>query len=297
MSASVEALNKAARPKLKKQSQVLETLKRLCKNRAAMIGLIILLVEIFIAIFGRWLMPYEYNTMDFTNACAAPSFAHPMGTDDFGRDILSRILFGTRYSLGLGFLGIVTSMIIGVIIGSIVGYFGGLTDSIIMRVVDIFQSIPGILLSIAISSSLGSGFINTVLALSFSHIPSNVRLLRGSILNIRKMEYLEAADAINCSKFRTIVSHILPNSFAPMIVQGTMSIASIIMSAASLSYIGLGILPPTPEWGAMLAGSRNFIRDYPFMVIFPGLAIAITVLSLNMLGDGLRDALDPKLKD
>lgn len=294
---TTETMNRAARPKLKKQSQVLEVLKRLSQNRLAMLGLIILLIEVFVAIFGPLLMPYGYNDMDFTNMCAAPSATHLMGTDDLGRDIFSRILYGTRYSLGLGFLGIVLSMVIGVIIGAIVGYFGGLADNIIMRVVDIFQAIPGILLSIAISSALGGGFLNTVLALSLSQIPSNIRLLRGSILNIRKMEYLEAADAINCSKFRTIVSHVLPNSFSPMIVQGTMSIARIIMSAASLSYIGLGILPPTPEWGAMLAGSRNFIRDYPFMVIFPGLAIAITVLSLNMLGDGLRDALDPKLKE
>ena len=290
-------MNKAARPKLKKQSQFLEIMKRLSKNRLAMLGLTILLIEVVVAIIGPLVMPYGYNDMDFTSMCAPPSAAHLMGTDDLGRDIFSRILYGTRYSLGLGFLGIVMSMIFGVIIGAIVGYFGGLADTIIMRIVDVFQSIPGILLSIAISSSLGGGFFNTVLALSFSQIPSNIRLLRGSILNIRKMEYLEAADAINCSKFRTILSHVLPNSFSPMIVQGTMSIARIIMSAASLSYIGLGIQPPTPEWGAMLAGSRNFIRDYPYMVIFPGLAIAITVLSLNMLGDGLRDALDPKLKD
>lgn len=289
--------SRAARPRLKKQSQLVEILKRLCKNRLAMLGLIILLVEVLVAIFSPLLMPYGYNDMDFSNMCAAPSAAHLMGTDDLGRDIFSRILYGTRFSLGLGFLGIILSLIIGIIIGAIVGYFGGLADTVIMRVVDIFQAIPGILLSIAISSALGSGFFNTVLALSLSQIPSNIRLLRGSILNIRKMEYLEAADAINCSKFRTIVSHVLPNSFSPMIVQGTMSIASIIMSAASLSYIGLGILPPTPEWGAMLAGSRNYIRDFPFMVIFPGLAIAITVLSLNMLGDGLRDALDPKLKE
>lgn len=284
-------------PRIKKHSQVLEILKRLSRNKLAMAGLIILIIEIIIAIIGPLITPYGYNDMDFTSMLQAPSLQHLMGTDDLGRDIFSRIIYGTRYSLGLGFLGIITSMVVGVIIGSIVGYFGGKADAIIMRIVDIIQSIPGILLSIAISSSLGSGFLNTVLALSFSQIPSNIRLLRGSILNIRKMEYLEAADAISCSKIRTIATHVLPNSFSPMIVQGTMSIANIIMQAASLSYIGLGILPPTPEWGAMLSGARNYIRDYPNMVVFPGLAIAITVLSLNMLGDGLRDALDPRLKD
>ena len=294
---STETCVPVQRRKIKKTSQTLEIIKRMSKNRAAMIGAIVLLIEIIVAIIAPLIMPYDYNAMDFTAMCEPPSLQHLMGTDDLGRDIFSRILYGARYSLGLGFAGIGLSMLIGVIIGSIVGYFGGTVDIIIMRILDVFQSIPGILLSITLSSSLGDGFFNTVLALSISQITGNVRMLRGAILNIRKMEYLEAAESVNCGKFRTIVSHILPNSLSPMIIQGTMGIAHVIMSAASLSYIGLGIQPPTPEWGALLAGSRNYIRDYPHMVIFPGLAIAITVLCLNLMGDGLRDALDPKLKE
>lgn len=286
-----------APPKIKKQSQILEILKRMNKNRMAMIGLVILLIEVLIAILAPLIAPYAYDTMDFSNMCASPSLEHLMGTDDMGRDIFSRILYGTRWSLGLGLGSVALAMLLGSIFGAIAGYFGGMVDTIIMRIVDIFQSVPGILLSIAIASALGNGFFYTLLALSISLVPSFTRLLRGSIMNIKSMEYIDAASAVNCGSFLTIVSHVLPNSYSPMIVQGTMSIARMIMSAASLSYINLGIQPPTPEWGAMLAGSRNYIRDYPYMVIFPGLAIAITVLALNMLGDGLRDALDPRLKD
>ena len=181
-------------------------------------------------------------------------------------------------------------------IGSIVGYFGGIVDTVIMRLVDILQAIPGILLAVAISACLGSGFVNTIIALSIGGIPMTVRLLRGSIMGVRKMEYLEAAQTINCSVPRLIMKHILPNSISPIIVSVTMGIGNTILMAASLSYIGLGVQPPTPEWGAMLSAARTYMRDYPHMVLFPGLAIALVVLSLNMLGDGLRDALDPKLK-
>ena len=170
-------------------------------------------------------------------------------------------------------------------------------DNIIMRILDVIQAIPGMLLMIAISAVLGNGFINTCIALAFGGIAGTARLLRASILNIRNMEYLEAAESINCSKFRMIVGHILPNSFSPLIVSFTMGVANTIIMAASLSFIGLGIQPPNPEWGAMLSAGRAYIRDYPHLVLFPGLAIMITVLSLNMLGDGLRDALDPKLKN
>ena len=218
------------------------------------------------------------------------------GTDEMGRDIFSRLLYGGRASLSLGFLATIISTIIGMFIGSVVGYFGGVVDTVVMRFVDILQAIPGILLAIAISACLGSGFVNTIIALSIGGIPMTVRLLRGSIMGVRKMEYLEAAQTINCSVPRLIIKHILPNSISPIIVSVTMGIGNTILMAASLSYIGLGVQPPTPEWGAMLSAARTYMRDYPHMVLFPGLAIAIVVLSLNMLGDGLRDALDPKLK-
>lgn len=282
---------------LKKHSATLEVLHRLSKNKAAMLGLIIFLLEILIALLAPLIMPYSYLDMDYSNMCAAPSLQHLMGTDDLGRDILSRLMYGARFSLGLGISGVLFSTVCGVVIGAIAGYFGGMVDNIIMRIMDIFQSIPGILLSVAISTTLGTGFFNTVMALSVSQIPATARILRGSILNIRKMEYLEAADSINSSRLRTIVSHVLPNSFSPLIVAGTMGVAGTIMQAATLSYIGLGIQAPTPEWGAMLSSARNYMRKYPHTVLFPGLAIAITVFALNIMGDGLRDALDPKLKD
>ena len=177
------------------------------------------------------------------------------------------------------------------------GFFGGWVDNLIMRFLDVVQSIPGLLLTICVSAALGTGFDKTILALSVSRIPGMARTLRASVMQTRNEEYVEAAGVIVCGTFRTIVKYVLPNSFAPLLVSATMGIANTILTTASLSYIGLGIQPPTPEWGAMLSAAKKFIRDYPYMLIFPGLFIAITVLSLNMLGDGLRDALDPKLKD
>ena len=280
----------------KKEGQFSLVMKRLSKNKIAMTGLVIILVLFLLAILSPWIMPYAYDAMNMQERFSGPSFAHLCGTDDMGRDIFSRLLYGARASLSLGFLATIISTVVGMVIGSIVGYFGGIVDTIVMRLVDILQAIPGILLAIAISACLGSGFMNTVIALSIGGIPMTVRLLRGSIMGVRKMEYLEAAQTINCSVPRTILKHILPNSISPIIVSVTMGIGNTILMAASLSYIGLGVQPPTPEWGAMLSSAHTYMRDYPHMVLFPGIAIALVVLSLNMLGDGLRDALDPKLK-
>jgi len=280
----------------KKESQFSLVMKRLSRNKAAMAGLIVTLTLFLVAFLSPWIMPYEYSKLNMADKLQSVSWRHICGTDEMGRDIFSRLLYGARASLLLGFLATIASTILGMIIGSIVGYFGGLVDTVVMRLVDILQAIPGILLAIAISAALGTGFINTIIALSIGGIPMTVRLLRGSILRVRKMEYLEAAQLINCSAPRTIMKHILPNSISPIIVSVTMGIGNTILMAASLSYIGLGIQPPTPEWGAMLSASRTYMRDYPHMVLFPGIAIALVVLSLNMLGDGLRDALDPKLK-
>ena len=189
------------------------------------------------------------------------------------------------------------STAIGVVLGSLVGYFGGWVDTAVMRLLDILQAIPGMLLSIAISAALGSGFGNTIIALSIGGVPMTVRLLRGSILTVRKQEYIEAAEKINCSRLRIITSHILPNSIAPLIVSVTMGIGNTILAAAGLSYIGLGVQPPTPEWGAMLSAGKSVITRYPHLCVFPGLCIMVVVLCFNMLGDGLRDAMDPKLKN
>lgn len=252
---------------------------------------------IFLAIIAPEIMPYKIDALDLKNKLQGPSSTHWLGTDELGRDILSRLLYGSRFSLEIGIIGVLVSAGGGIVIGAIAGYFGGTTDNIVMRIMDVLQAMPGIVLAIAISATLGPGLVNCIIALSISAIPNYARMTRASILNVRKMEYLEAAASINCSNLRIIVKHVLPNALSPLIVQSTMGIAGTIMNAAMLSFIGLGVQPPTPEWGAMLSAGRGYLRDYPHLCLFPGITIMITVLSLNMLGDGLRDALDPKLKD
>ena len=281
----------------RRQGQFGQVMHRLKKNRVAMAGLIIMAVIILVAILSPWISPYDYAKTSKADRYAAPSATHWFGCDAMGRDIFSRILYGARASLLMGLAATLVATVIGVLLGSLVGYFGGWVDNLVMRLLDILQAIPGMLLSIAISAALGSGIGNTILALSIGGIPMTVRLLRGSILTVRKQEYIEAAEKINCSRFRVITSHILPNSIAPVIVSVTMGIGNTILQAAGLSYIGLGVQPPTPEWGAMLSDGKSVIFKYPWLCIFPGLAIMIVVLCLNMLGDGLRDAMDPKLKN
>ncbi len=272
-------------------------MKRLKKNKTAMFGLLVFVLLAFSAVFAPLLSPYGFADMDLSSAFQTPSAAHWFGTDDLGRDIFTRILYGGRYSLTIGIISVGFALVVGVLIGTIAGYFGGIIDNLIMRFLDIFQSIPGLILTIAISAALGSGFDKTILALSISRIPAFARVLRASIMRVRDQEYLEAAESIRCGKLRIIVKYVLPNSWAPLIVEATMGVANTVLTAASLSYIGLGVQPPTPEWGAMLSGAKGYIRDYSYMLTFPGLFIALTVLCLNMLGDGLRDALDPRLKN
>ena len=261
-----------------------------------MFGFILFIVELILCFSAPLIAPYGYNDLNIMDMNQAPNAAHWFGTDELGRDILSRILYGGRYSISMGVSAIVIAMIVGMFIGSLAGYFGGWVDNILMRFLDIVQSLPGMLLTIVISAVLGPGFINTILALSVNAIPHQARMLRAQILKIRNSEYIEAAQSINCSKATIILDHLIPNSMSPMIVQASMGVANQIIMASSLSFIGLGVQPPAPEWGAMLSGSRQYIRNYPYMVIFPGLAIAVTVLSLNLLGDGLRDAMDPRLR-
>lgn len=285
---------KAARPK--KQSELARIFKELRKNKTAMLGLVILLIEVILVILAPVIAPYDYTAMDILAVQQGPSAAHWFGTDELGRDIFSRVLYGGRYSISMGVLAVIISTTVGMSIGAVAGYFGGKVDNIIMRLLDIIQSLPAMLLSIVLSAVLGPGYFNTILALSVNGMPASARMLRAQMMKVRGNEYIEAAQSINCSKFRIIVKHMIPNSFSPNIVQATMAIAHMIVMAASLSFIGLGVQPPTPEWGAMLTGARQFIRQCPHMVIFPGLAIAVTVLAVNLMGDGLRDALDPKLK-
>lgn len=283
--------------KKRRNSQFWLTLGRLKRNHLAMVGLAIIVVMIILALLAPYISPYPYEAADFKNRYATPSAEHWFGTDELGRDIFSRLLYGSRYSLRIGLISVAISAIGGIFFGALAGYFGGAVDNIIMRLLDVLQAMPGIVLAIAISAALGPGLTNSVIALSISSIPGYARMTRASILNVRKMEYLEAATSINCSNARIIWKHVLPNALSPLIVQATMGIAGAIMGAAMLSFIGLGVQPPTPEWGAMLSAGRNYLRDYPHLCIFPGIMIMMAVLSLNMLGDGLRDALDPKLKD
>ena len=285
------------RKKLRKNSEFLRVMKQLSRNKTAVIGLVILLIEIVLAILAPYIAPYDYTEMDFMNMFATPSKAHLFGCDDLGRDIFSRILIGARYSLSCGILATLIGTVIGMAIGAIAGFFGGKTDNIIMRVLDVIQAIPGMVMMIVMSAVLGPGFINTIIAMAFGTIAGMARMLRAQMLKVRENEYIEASVSINCSKFRIIMDHLIPNCMSPMIVQATMGVAQTITTASGLSFIGLGVQPPAPEWGAMLSGSRQFIRQAPHLVIFPGLAIAVTVLALNMMGDGLRDALDPKLKN
>ena len=281
--------------KHKGQSEFSRFVYQLSKNKMAMIGLVILLIEVLIAIFATQIAPYGYQEIDPTALRQAPSAKHWFGTDEIGRDIFSRVVVGTRYSLSMGIIATAISSVIGIVIGAVAGFAGGWTDNIIMRALDVIQSLPGMLLTIVMSAVLGSGYFNTILALSVGAIPQ-ARMLRANMLKQRKAEYIEAAYSINCSPARIIFTHLVPNSISANIVGMTMGVAHTIIQAASLSFIGLGVQPPTPDWGAMLSGARAFIRKSPHMVIFPGLAIAVTVLAVNMLGDGIRDALDPKLK-
>lgn len=287
----------AVKVKARKNSEFLRVLRQLSKNKAAMVGLVIFVIEVIVAILAPLIAPYDYSMMDMMNCFATPSLAHPFGCDDMGRDIFSRVLIGARYSISSGVLAVGFALVIGMAIGAVAGFFGGWVDNLVMRLLDVIQAIPGMVMMIVISAVLGPGFVNTIIAMAFGSIPGMARMLRAQMLKVRENEYIEAAVSINCSKMRIVMSHLLPNCMSPMIVQATMGVAQTITLCAGLSFIGLGVQPPTPEWGAMLAAARQFIRQAPHLVIFPGVAIAITVLALNLMGDGLRDALDPKLKN
>jgi len=281
----------------KKNTTASIVFKRLVSDKATVVGLVILAALLFIALFAPLLCPYSYKKINPSISFQGPSSAHWFGTDELGRDVFSRIIYGSRWSLAVGFLSMLLSATCGMFLGALAGYFGGKVDNIIMRCMDVLQSFPQLLLAIVISAALGSGLDKCVIALGVSGIPVFSRHMRASIMSIKGTEYVEAATSIDCSDARIIIHHIIPNALSPILVQASLSIAACILSAAALSFIGLGVQPPTPEWGAMLSAGRNYIRDYPHLVLFPGLFIMITVLSLNMVGDALRDALDPKLKN
>lgn len=281
----------------KKKSQFVEVMHRLSQNKAAMLALFIFLIEIFAAIFATKLAPYDYSEIDNSARFLTPSLEHLCGTDRYGRDLFSRILYGARYSFSLSIISTLGSAVVGMIVGGIAGYFGGNVDNVIMRILDVIQAIPSLLLMIVIAASLGTGYWVTNIALIVSTAPARARLFRASILNIRSADYIEVAQSMNCSTLRIMVSHIVPNALSPMIVDITMGIANAINIVAGLSFIGLGVPLAVPEWGALLSVGREHMRRYPHLVIAPGIAIMITILVLNILGDGLRDAMDPKLRN
>lgn len=281
----------------KKKSQGPEIWRRFCKNKRAVFGLAVIVLLILIAIFADVLAPYDPAVQDTTSRRLPVSREHWMGTDQYGRDIMSRVIYGTRISLSVGVLATAFALFLGGALGAIAGYYGGKVESIIMRFMDILLAIPSILLNIAISAALGGGMFNMMLAVAISNVPAYCRIMRGAILSVRDQEFTEASRSSGASDFYIITHHIIPNCLSPMIVQATLKVGSAILVCSTLSFIGLGISPPTPEWGSMIAAGREYLRTSPHMTTFPGLAIMLAVFSLNLMGDGLRDALDPKLKN
>lgn len=280
----------------KRRSQWGDVIHRLFRNKLAIVGLVLVCVVLFGTIFANFLTPYDYSEQDFANRFATPSLAHPFGTDQFGRDLLARVLYGGRVSLLVALIAITISLVVGAALGAIAGYFGGKVDAMIMRIIDIIMSIPGLLLAVAISAALGTGLVNTGLAVGLASIPGGARILRSTVMTIRDEQYIEAARANGASHSYIIFHHVLPNTIAPLIVDASLKVGMAILTISSLSFIGLGVQEPTPEWGAILSNGRQYIRDSWPIIIFPGLAIMTTLLGFNLLGDGLRDALDPKLK-
>lgn len=282
--------------KINKNSSLHLILLRLRRNRLAIFGLCIMVLFAFTAIFAPFLAPYHFDYQNLSEAFDPPSWKHPFGTDDFGRDILSRIIYGAQISLLVGIFAVSFAMCTGGIAGAVAAYYGGRVDSIVMRFMDVLLSIPQIVLAIAIAVALGPGLLNLTIAVGLAALPTFARVVRGAVLSIAGQEFIEAAHCMGATDKWIIFRHILPNCSAPIIVQATLRVGQAILATASLSFLGLGIQPPFPEWGGMLAASRGFVRDSAYMSIFPGLAIMITILALNFLGDGLRDAMDPKLK-
>jgi peptide/nickel transport system permease protein len=273
-----------------------EAWKSFKKNKFALVGAGIVVFFIIIAILAPVIAPYGVNEQVLSNRNAPPSADHWFGTDDFGRDILSRVMFGARISLWVGFVAVMGSIVIGCFLGVIAGYYGRWIDTLISRIFDIMLAFPSILLAIAVVAVLGPSLQNALIAIALINVPNFGRLIRSKVLSVKQEEYIMAAKAIGMSDARILFHHVLPNSLAPIIVQGTLAIATAIIEAAALGFLGMGAQPPEPEWGKMLADSRQYIIQAPWTVLFPGVAIMLTVLGFNLMGDGLRDALDPRMK-
>ncbi|MGI5971248.1 MAG: ABC transporter permease [Oscillospiraceae bacterium] len=281
---------------MKKHGQWKDVVRRLFKNKLAVVGLAIVVVLLLSTIFADFITKYDYSMQDPKSRFAPLSSEHFFGADNLGRDLFSRILYGGRISLLVALMSVILSLVTGGFFGATAGYFGGKYEHAVMRIMDIIMAIPGLLLAVAVSAALGSGVFNTALAISISGVPASARILRATVLSIRDQEFVEAARATGSKHLRIIFRHILPNTIAPLIVDSTLRIGMSILQISGLSFIGLGVQPPTPEWGSILASGRTYIRDYWPLITFPGVAIVLTLFGFNLLGDGLRDALDPRLK-
>nr|WP_285891301.1 ABC transporter permease [Paenibacillus pasadenensis] len=266
------------------------------RNRMAMIGLGIIIFFILVALMAPLLAPYNYKEQNLVDRLQAPSGEHWFGTDDLGRDIFSRIIYGTRISLWVGVSSVLGSIASGTLLGIVAGYYGRWIDALISRLFDILLAFPGILLAIGIVAALGPSLQNALIAIAIVNVPVFGRLVRARVLSLREEEYITAARSLGMRNSRILLQHILPNCLGPIIVQGTLGIATAIIEAAALGFLGLGAQPPDPEWGKMLSDSRQFIQKAPWTVVFPGLSIMLTVLGFNLMGDGLRDVLDPRMK-
>lgn len=281
----------------KKQSQTKEIWRRFKKSKGAVIGLVMLAAILLVVIFADVIAPYEMATkQELVNKLASPSFEHFLGTDSYGRDVFARIIHGGRTSLIIAILSTISACVLGSALGAIAGYFGGIVDGIIMRTLDIFMSVPDILFTMAVVFALGANFVNLLIALTLAYFTNYVRLVRSQVLNLSEQDYVEAARAGGSSSARIILSHILPNAMGVIIVNTTLNVAKVILYESTLSFLGLGMPPPAPEWGLMLSEAREYMRNAPYLMFFPALAIVLSATSINLIGDGLRDALDPHLK-
>jgi peptide/nickel transport system permease protein len=270
--------------------------RQLRRNPRTIFGITVIVIILLAAVFAPLVSPYEPNVQNLRSRLEAPSATHLLGTDQFGRDVLSRIIFGGRVSLQVGFISVGIALFIGGGMGLLSGYYGKRVDSVLMAIVDVLLALPAFLLALAIIAALGPGLINVMIAVGIANIPAFARITRSAVLTVREQDFVAAALAAGSSDLRVMLKHIIPNALSPVIVQVTLSLAGAILAAAGLSFLGMGAQPPTPEWGSMLSNARPFIRDAHWAVTFPGLAIVITVLALNFVGDGLRDALDPRKK-
>ncbi|CAA9578563.1 MAG: ABC transporter, permease protein 2 (cluster 5, nickel/peptides/opines) [uncultured Truepera sp.] len=269
-------------------------LRRLRGRPLALFGAFVIVFFVALAVFAPQLAPYDPAATDFLAVRQAPSAAYPLGTDDVGRDVLSRVIFGARASLMAGVISVVIAMLLGVPLGLVSGFYGGFVDELIMRFTDALLSFPFLILAVALAASLGPSLQNAMIAIGIASAPTFIRLTRGQVLAVKAEEYVQAARALGTGDARIIARHILPNSFTPLLIQATLTIAQAIIAESSLSFLGLGVQPPTPSWGGMLNTAKGFMAQAPWMAVWPGLSIFVTVLAFNLFGDGLRDALDPR---